>query len=150
MKIQLQYGDSGLPIDVPKSNVTVVAPRFLSGMGDEALAFRSAVRSPIGSPPVKSLIASTDRVAVVIPDITRPLPTDRLLPWLFEELSHVPSENLVIINGTGSHRPNTEAELAAMVGAGIAARYRVVNHSAHDSSTLVHVGAMPDGHAVYM
>jgi lactate racemase len=150
MKIQLQYGTSGLPVEVPDNDVTVVAPRFLDGLADEAAAFQSAVRSPIGCAPLKSLIAPTDRLAVVIPDITRPLPTDRLLPWLFEGLSHVPPENVVIINGTGSHRPNTEVELAGMVGAGVAAMYRVVNHSAQDSSSLVRVGAMADGHAVYM
>ncbi len=150
MKIQLQYGTSGLPVKVPDRDVTVVAPRFLDGLADEAAAFRSAVRSPIACAPLKSLIGSTDRLAVVIPDITRPLPTDRLLPWLFEELAHVPPEKVVIINGTGSHRPNTEAELASMVGAGVATRYRVVNHSAQDSSSLVRAGAMADGHAVYM
>lgn len=37
-----------------------------------------------------------------------------------------------------------------MVGAGVAARYRVVNHSAEDSTSLVQAGAMADGHAVYM
>jgi hypothetical protein len=26
-------------------------------------------------------VRATDRVAVVIPDLTRPLPSDRLLPW---------------------------------------------------------------------
>jgi nickel-dependent lactate racemase len=150
MKIQLQYGTSGLPVEVPDNNVTVVAPRFLPGVADEGSAFRAAVRDPIGCPPLKSLIASTDRVAVVIPDITRPLPTDRVLPWLFQELSQVAAENVVIINGTGSHRANTEAELAAMVGPDMAAMYRVINHSAHDSSTLVNVGKMPDGHPVFM
>ena len=34
---------------------------------------------------------ASDRVAVVIPDLTRPLPSDRLLPWLFAELAHVPA-----------------------------------------------------------
>jgi nickel-dependent lactate racemase len=150
MKIQLQYGTSGLPVEVPDKNVAVVAPRYLDGLPDEAAAFRAAVRSPIACAPLKSLIASTDRLAVVIPDITRPLPTDRLLPWVFEELAHIPADNVVIINGTGSHRPNTEAELASMVGADVAAKYRVVNHSAQDSSSLVQAGAMADGHAVYM
>jgi len=32
------------------------------------------------------------------PDLTRPLPSDRLLPWLFEELAHVPAERFVIVN----------------------------------------------------
>ena len=61
-------------------------------------------------------MSAGDRVAIVIPDITRPLPTDRLLPWLLAELAHVPAERIVIVNGTGSHRANTPDELSAMVG----------------------------------
>jgi len=150
MKIHLQYGKDGQSVDVPSSNVTVLAPKYLEGIPDEAAGFRDAVRNPINSKPLKDLVGTRDRVAIVIPDITRPLPTDRLLPWLFEELSHVPAENFVIINGTGSHRINTPAELAAMVGPAIAAKYRVVNHDAHDPVTLAPAGKSPDGLPVLM
>ena len=76
-----------------------------------ARRFQTAVRRPIGSRPLADIVSAGDRVAIVIPDITRPLPTDRLLPWLLEELRHVPLADLVIINGTGSHRVNTPDEL---------------------------------------
>jgi lactate racemase len=78
------------------------------------------------------------------------LPSDRLLPWLFEELSHVPPENVTIVNGTGSHRPNTEEELAAMVGREVISNYRLVNHNAHDPNTLAFAGRSPEGRDVYM
>ena len=120
MHTHLQYGKDGLHVEIPSNNVTVLAPRFIPGEPDEAAAFAEAVRQPINSLPLKELIRSTDKVAVVIPDITRPLPNDRLLPWLFAELDHVPAENFVIINGTGSHRVNTPAELEQMVGKEVA------------------------------
>lgn len=148
MKIHLQYGKDGLSVDLPASNVTVLAPKFLDGLPDEAAGFREAVRNPIDSPPLRMIVRSTDRVAVVIPDITRPLPTERLLPWLFEELSHVPAAQFTIINGTGSHRVNTPQELAGMVGASVAAKYRIVNHNAHDPAALTQVGKSPDGKPV--
>ena len=66
------------------------------------------------------------------PRLTRALPSHRLLPWLFEELGHVASEQVVIVNGTGSHRANTEDELEAMVGEDLLSRYRVVNHDSDD------------------
>src|SRR5437762_5394302 len=103
MKVHLQYGQSGLDLDLPARNVSVVEPKFIPGLKDEAQGFAQAARKPIGCKPLKELISSKDRVAIVIPDITRPLPTDRLLPWIFEELSHVKAEQFVIINGTGSH-----------------------------------------------
>jgi lactate racemase len=150
MHTHLQYGKDGLAVDIPSNNVTVLAPRFIPGIPDEAESFRGAVRAPINSEPLRELISANDRVAIVIPDITRPLPSDRLLPWLLAELSHVPAENFVIINGTGSHRINTPKELAAMVGEEIFSRYRVVNHDSHDPATLKFAGKTKDGHDVFM
>ena len=150
MKAHLQYGRDGLDVDLPARNVTVLNPRFVPGLPDEEAAFREAVRRPLGSPPLAERVGPRDRVAVVIPDITRPLPTDRLLRWLLAALPQAAPERITIINGTGSHRANTPAELAGMVGAELAAAARVVNHDAHDDATLVTVGRSPDGEPVRM
>ena len=150
MRVHLQYGRDGLDVDLPGRDVTVVAPHYVPGLPDEYAAFRAAMESPIASPPLSDLVRARDRVAIVIPDITRPLPTDRLLPWLLEAIAHVPDPQIVIINGTGSHRANTPSELAAMVGPAILARYRVVNHDSHDSSTLAGAGVGADGHPVLL
>jgi nickel-dependent lactate racemase len=150
MRVHLQYGQDGLDVEIPGTRVTLLEPRFSEGLADEAAAFREAVRQPLGSRPLRELVAAHERLAVVVPDITRPLPSERLLPWLFAELGHVPAENVVIVNGTGSHRVNTPTELEAMLGRDVLARYRVVNHNAHDPATLTHAGAAPDGAPVYL
>ena len=112
MQVHLQYGRDGLAVDIPGADVTLIEPRFVPGLPDERAAFVEAVRAPVGTRPLRELVAAGERLAVVIPDLTRPLPSDRLLPWLFEELAHVPAERVVIVNGTGSHRVNTPDELA--------------------------------------
>jgi nickel-dependent lactate racemase len=150
MKVHLQYGKEGLSVEVPSANVRVIEPTFVEGLADEAKGFEEAVRRPIGGRPLRELVRSSDRVAVVIPDITRPLPTDRLLRWLLAELDHVPAERFTIINGTGSHRGNTPDELAAMVGADVLSRVRVVNHNSHDPKTMSAAGKTSDGRTVYM
>lgn len=150
MRVHLQYGHDGLAVDIPGRNVTVLEPRFLPGLPDEHAAFIEAVRRPINSAPLREIVRATDRVAIVIPDITRPLPSDRLLPWLLEEIGHVPPDRIVIVNGTGSHRINTDDELRTMVGAEVFERYRVVNHDSHDPATLAPVGIGLDGKPVLM
>ncbi|HJQ30092.1 MAG TPA: nickel-dependent lactate racemase [Rubrobacter sp.] len=150
METQLQYGKGDLDVEIPSSDVTVLVPKPEEGLPDEAAAFREAVKDPIGSAPLRDLISAEERVAVVIPDITRALPRERLLPWLFEELSHVPPENFTIVNGTGSHRANTDEELAAMVGREVFSKYRVVNHDAHDPATMELVGKSHTGRELYM
>ena len=150
MRTRLQYGADGIEVDLPATNITVLEPRFVPGLTDEAAAFREAVDRPVQGPPLRDVVRASDRVAVVIPDGTRHLPSDRLLPWLFDALGHVPEERVVVVNGTGSHRANTPDELRGMVGPRVFARYRVVNHDAHDPSTLAPVGAGSDGHPVFM
>ncbi|HVF28608.1 MAG TPA: nickel-dependent lactate racemase, partial [Pyrinomonadaceae bacterium] len=150
MKVHLQYGREGIDVDLPESNVTLLTPKFVEGLADEETTFYQAVRHPIESAPLRELISATDRVAVVVPDITRPLPSERLLPWLFAELSHVAAENFTIINGTGSHRVNTEQELSRMLGAAVVSKYRVINHNAHDPATLAFAGKTADNRRVLM
>ena len=46
MKVHLQYGQDGIEAEIPSDHVTVVTPRFVPGLPDEAAAFRDAVRQP--------------------------------------------------------------------------------------------------------
>src|SRR5262249_24122923 len=98
-RVRLEYGTDGIDLVTDAPHVSVIRPRFVPGLPDEAAAFREAVRRPIGACPLREVIGPRDRVAVVIPDITRPMPSDRLLPWLFAELPHVPPDRITIING---------------------------------------------------
>jgi nickel-dependent lactate racemase len=150
MRVSLQYGTAGLEVDLPGRNLTVLEPCHVPGLPDEAAAFREAVERPLAGPPLREVVRAGERVAVVIPDITRPLPSERLLPWLFAALPHVPPERIVIVNGTGSHRANTADELRRMVGPEVHARYRVVNHDAQDPGMLARVGEGADGQPVFM
>lgn len=142
MNIHLRYGVEGLTVQFQETemDIEVVEPRFVPGVPDEAAGFRQAISAPIGAAPLNTLVGANDAVAVVIPDITRPFPSDRVLPWLFKELSHVPAENISVIVGTGSHRGNTPGELARMVGTDILRQYRVENHNAFDKGTMREVG----------
>ncbi len=150
MIVSLRYGRGGLSVDLPSERLCVIEPAFVPGLPDEASAFREAVRRPIAARPLRECVLAGERLAIAIPDITRPLPSHRLLPWLFEELAHVPAGRVTIVNGTGSHRVNTVDELRSMVGDGVLGRYRVVNHSAHEPAGLELAGRSPDGHSVYL
>ena len=150
MRVDLCYGVGRLPVDIPSSRVTVIEPTLVDGLPDEAAAFRRAVRAPIAARPLREIVGPNERLAVAIPDITRPLPSDRILGWLLDELAHVPDSQWTIVNGTGSHRTNTEGELLAMVGPEAMRRLRVVNHSAHEPAGLVRAGVTPDGRPVFL
>ena len=147
MRVRLAYGKQGLWVDLPDRNVTVVEPKYVPGLPDEAEAIRAALRAPIGSPPLKELVKASDTVAIVFSDLTRPQPRDRMLPILLAEIAHVPRSQIVLINALGTHRPNTPDELRAMLGREIAESYRIVQHDAW-SDDLVYLGRTSYGHEV--
>ena len=149
MIISLPYGKKSVDVDLEGVNATLLEPKFVEGVTDEKADFMAACDAPIGSPPLRDLIDSEDKVAILIPDVTRPFPSDRVLPWLFEALSHVSKEQFVIVNGTGSHRGNTPEELIGMVGPEIYDNYRIINHDAHDPSGLAYAGKSSFGYEVY-
>lgn len=152
MMINLAYGTRRLPIYLPAAHTTVIEPKYKSGI-PRALEFQAltdALRNPIAHAPLGECATAADTVAIVICDITRAIPTARLLPPLLAELERaaVPDQNIVILNATGTHRINTDDELRAMVGADIFARYRVENHECRDASAHRLVGITRGGRSV--
>lgn len=147
--IHLAYGKKGLDIEVPKSAV-LLEPTHLPGLADEKAAVKKALHAPIGSKPLRDMVKADDTVAIVISDMTRPTPNHKLVPWIIEELPHVPAKNIVIINGVGSHRPNTHEELVSMLGQQVVDNYRVINHDSFNDDELVEVGTNSYGSKVFL
>ncbi len=53
---------------------------------------------------------------------------------------------LTLLNGLGTHRPQTEAELQRMLGPDIVGRCRCLQHDAYDEAGLVSLGTTRRGH----
>ena len=140
MKIGLAYGRGRLTVDFPTEQTTVLEPTYVEGLPDERGAVRHALRFPIRAAPLNTSVSADQTVAVAVCDVTRPMPSQTVLPVVLDELSHVPNDNIVILIATGTHRRNTRNELIGMLGESTVDRYRVVNHDAFDEAGLVHVG----------
>ena len=147
-KVKLAYGKSGITVTVPDEAV-IIEPRHLTALPDDKGAVMDALRHPNGTKPLKELVSSSQTVAIVISDITRPTPNHKIVPWLLEEMAHVPKNNITVINGLGTHRANTREELIQMLGQEVVDTVRVVNHNAFDDSGLVEVGTNSHGSKVY-
>ncbi len=149
MQVSLPYGAGTVECEVP-GGATVIEPVFAEGLADErGSALRSFAR-PIGTPPLKEIVSRTDRVVIVTSDVTRPLPSDRIIPWILEELEHVPRDNFTVLVGGGTHRPCSDAELDVLLGPQIRGTVRCVNHDAFDPLSLVPAGRLGDGTAVWL
>ncbi len=147
-KVKLAYGKTGIEVTVPDQAV-VIEPRHLAALPDEKAAVTAALRQPVGTLPLKEMVQRNQKVVIVISDITRPTPNHKLVPWLLEELAHVPSDNITILNGLGSHRANTQDELVQMLGRKVVDTIRIINHDAFTKEQLVKVGVNSHGSNVY-
>ncbi|HEX7620177.1 MAG TPA: nickel-dependent lactate racemase [Anaerolineales bacterium] len=149
MNIKLAYGRNDLTVTLPDT-ANVLAPRFLPGLPDEIEALREALRNPIGSAPLAELVNPGDEIVVVHTDITRATPNDRILPVLLDELesSGIAKENITLLNGLGTHRLQTKAELRAMLGERIVEGYRCLQHDCNDGANLVTLSDTSLGHQV--
>jgi len=149
MNVRLAYGKYGVNIRLP-DHVKRIEPRNLPALANEREQAFASMRNPVGTPPLREMVKPTDRVCIVISDITRPTPNHKLVPWLLEELSFVPRSQFVIINGTGSHRENTREELVQMLGREVVDTVQVVNHNAFDRSNLTYLGQSSTGAEIYL
>jgi nickel-dependent lactate racemase len=161
MLIHLAYGKTGLEVDLPDDwDVTVVEPKYIPGLPEPRRAVTEALRSPLGTAPLREQVKATDRVGIIFSDITRATPHSLLIPAILDELAHVPPENITLFNALGTHRPNTETELRGMLGdrlydgytntQGKRAYQSIVQNNAFDPTTQVHLGVTSRGHDIWL
>jgi nickel-dependent lactate racemase len=151
MQIRLAYGRNGLELVLPDAyNVTVIEPKYLPGLPDQALAIQEALQNPIGLPPLAEFVKPSDRVGIIFSDITRPTPHPLILSAVLQALARVPRANITLFNALGTHRTNTAEELDGMLGAEIAGGYRIVQNNAFDPATQVHLGSSSFGHEIWI
>ncbi len=149
-QVHLAYGTHGLAVELPAERTTVIEPRYPAAVPDEAAALRTALRSPIESAPLRERVPRGARVGIVVCDITRPMPSARVLPVLLEELDCVDPSRITIFIATGTHRANTPDEMDQMLGPDVARSYRVVNHDAFDLSRHAHLGQTRGGGPIWI
>ena len=145
MKVHLAYGQGRLPVDLPKGQTTVIEPSHTPALKDERAAVIQALKTPIGARPLRDVIKTADRICIVFTDITRATPNHRLIPWLLEHLSHVPREQITLLNSLGTHRPNTREELEKLLTPSVVQNYRVLNHEPENPAAMVQLGTTRSG-----
>ncbi|CAN5372454.1 nickel-dependent lactate racemase [soil metagenome] len=152
-KIRLDYGRTGLEVELPGERmIGPLAIKDVQPLADPTAALRNALAQPIGTPPLAELASGRSDACILICDITRPVPNQILLPPILRILEEqgIARQNILILIATGLHRPNEGAEIAELVGADIAANYRVENHHGKILAEHDYLGTTPRGVPVYL
>lgn len=148
-KVDLAYGRTGLTISAPES-ADILLSQYIPGLPDEPETIRHALRHPIASAPLHETVQPGETVIIVHSDLTRATPNDRILPVLLAELEQagIRRQDITLLNGLGTHRPQTEAELRTLLGAAIVDSYRCLQHDAFNDDDLMPLGQTSLGNPV--
>ena len=151
MNIHLPYGRSFKQIAIPDEyDITRIEPAFIPGIPQPAQTLASALKTPIAFNSLSSQVQSTHKVGVIFNDITRATPNSIILHAVFEQLQHIPRENITLFNALGTHRPNTPDELRAILDDDIVENYRIVQNDCFERSTQINLGKTSFGHDIWI
>ncbi|HSB70790.1 MAG TPA: nickel-dependent lactate racemase [Candidatus Methylomirabilis sp.] len=131
MEVPLKYGHETRRLRIGDAGVRVcvLTPGRAGDAGDAGARIRSALESPIGSPRLSRLVSPGQQVAIVTADITRPCPSEVLIPPLLEELrtAGIADRDIRVVLGLGTHRAHTPEERRALLGEEVYRRVRCID-----------------------
>src|SRR6056297_722456 len=148
MNILLAYGKGGLEFTLPENlSIDVVESKYEAGLSDQTGAVVDALNRPIGSTALADRVVPGSKVGIVFSDITRATPYHLILPPLLEILEDCGTE-VVLFNATGTHRQNSDEELATILGSDVSRRYSIVQNDCRDGERYVWIGTTGRGNDV--
>ena len=119
MKLRFGCGTGFQEVDVPDKNLIGElhandVPTELTGEAE----VERALREPIGSPRLRDIVHPGEKIAIITSDVTRPMPTYKVMPALLDELyaGGVRKEDVTLVFALGSHRNHTDAEQRKLAG----------------------------------
>jgi nickel-dependent lactate racemase len=149
----ITYGNKHLPIKLLDQNLAfAIEPRNCGTIRNENKRVLESLRHPIGCEPLTKQIRRGMKITIIIDDITRPTPQNRLLPIILEELYSigVREQDIVILIALGTHEYMSEDEIKTRVGGSIFNTVKVVNNEWKNNDTFVNLGKTEIGNTVWV
>ena len=148
-EIALGFGNKELKVTLPAKRILhIVEGKHVDPIEDVEAAVKEALASPIGTPPLKQVVAKGDKVAIVVSDVTRGwVRHDLFLPTLLNELNAagVPDSDVYLVVGLGAHRYHTDAENVAVYGQEVVNRVAIYQSHAQATEDFTYIGKTTRG-----
>ena len=145
MKIELGFGDTTQILNIPDENLSeVLVPNDIEHRMSADEAVKNALEHPIGSARLRDIVKPGEKIAIITSDITRPMPTYAVMPFLLDELSSagVSDKDITLVFALGSHRKHSDAEKIKLAGEETFRRIACVDG---DTADCVHLGVTSRG-----
>lgn len=147
MRIEIGYGTGMQTVDLPDKHIAdVLTPNPITSQLTGTEEVRRALEQPIGAPLLRDIVQPGETVAIITSDITRPMPSYKVLPAVLDELEAAGTkmEDVTVYFALGSHRKHTEAERKQIAGEAFE-RVRCIDG---DPDDVVHLGVTKRGTSV--
>lgn len=145
MQIELDFGMNKLPLFLPDSNLgnMIRAKAFETHLSEKEILEHS-IDNPIQSNQLREIISPGDRVVIITSDVTRPIPSYKILPILVDRLNQlgVNDRNIIVVFGMGSHRKHRAEEQIGLIGSALHSRILCMDS---DPDNVVHLGSTSNG-----
>lgn len=144
MKIPFNFDKKEIILDIPDKNLlATLEANSIKIEKSEAELVSDSIHKPIASDRLKDIVKKGEKIAIITSDITRPMPSSKVLPFVLEELEKagIPDEDITIVFALGNHRSHTRDEMILLVGNTIFDRIRCVD----SNGKMVHLGTTAMG-----
>lgn len=143
----IPYGTREGPLSLPGGRlVHRLVPRTPAPPGPPAEVLASALRQPIGSPPLREIASGRRSAAILIPGKARVAGTREYVAALMSELnqSGIPDRSIEVFLADGTHEQYVDSDIMALLGEELATRVRCLGHNPRKDE-LVELGTTSFG-----
>jgi len=140
LKLEIGFGTTPQIVEIPDRNLTdILLPNKVSVQAKGEIAVIGALQNPIGSKKLSEMVHPGQKVAIITSDVTRPVPSYKILPLIVGELEKagVAPRDITVVFALGSHRKQTPGEMRRLVGEEVYSKVRCVDG---DSEDFIHMG----------
>ena len=130
MKFSVGFGVQQQEFEIPDKHFmdVLVANEVEVSLLGEAEVKRS-MSNPIGTERLKDIVKPGEKIVIITSDITRPVPSYKIIPSILDELyeSGAKKEDITVVLALGSHRPHTDEEKIKILGQRVYNEWELLN-----------------------
>lgn len=139
MEVLFGYAKEKIAVNIPDQNYmgTLVPNHVELDLTGEEEVVRS-LQNPIGTPRLKDMVKKGQKIAIITSDITRPMPSYKVIPHVLDELHEagIPNEDITVVFALGSHGGHSEERMRHMVGDKVFETVRCIDSDMNDTKHL--------------
>lgn len=139
LEYSIGYGKGTQKFVLPEANVLLNMKANASEQElDQTELVEKALKEPIGTPRLSDICRPGEKICIITSDITRPCPSDIVLPPILAELEEagVIPEDITVVFALGSHRRHTEEEKKKLVGEEVYSKVHTLDSDPEDTVYL--------------